>query len=65
MREIGALIQWGWLYKKAGPSVRQSLATIPTATKFVHRREKFGAVVIVAFVARRSEPITGEAERSG
>jgi hypothetical protein len=41
-------------------SARQSLATIQTATKFVHRREKFDATAMVEFVARGNEPTSDE-----
>jgi hypothetical protein len=64
MCEIGVLLLWIWLNKKACPSVRQSLATIPTTTKFVYQRKELDAAAMVAFVACGNEPTAGEAERS-
>jgi hypothetical protein len=77
MRVIGALVQWGWLYKKACSSVRMSPAAIPTDISFVHRREKFDAASSLRyecamsahdykrFVARGNEPSARQAERNG
>jgi len=42
-----------------------SILIIPTAVSVVHRREKFDAAVIIAFVARGSEPSARQTERSG
>jgi hypothetical protein len=63
MREIGALIWWGWVYSELKCS---SVTGDDTNCHYIRApTQKFDATAMAAFVARGSEPTTGEAGRSG
>jgi hypothetical protein len=55
----------GAFFEKQEGVVIQSLASFPTATTFVHRREKLDATAIAAFVARGRDPVKPSAAARG